>query len=72
MSNIFDEIIGKAAQDAVFRNERISNPKAATSGYNLDEEQLKELKLMADSSFDPSGNLLDQRISKARFQGGVW
>jgi hypothetical protein len=66
MGNILEEIIDRAAQDESFRRELLSDPAAATSSYNLTEEQLKELKAMTEAADGGGASMLDQRSSKFR------
>lgn len=42
-SRVVNEIIQRAADDAAFRSQLISNPSAALSGYNLSDSERADL-----------------------------
>ena len=45
MSNVLEQVVGKAVLDAAFREALVANPEAAVAeaGFKLDKEQLEQL-----------------------------
>lgn len=66
---ILTEIIGKAANDEIFRAELIKNTKAAIKNNNWDLTE-NEIKALCDMKFDKPDfdeRCLDERVSKALY-----
>jgi hypothetical protein len=59
-----EKLFGKAVTDAAFRNELLSNPEKALSGYDLSDDEIKAIKAMDKDSMTKFAGGLDERISK--------
>ncbi|PDW03704.1 Franean1_4349 family RiPP [Candidatus Viridilinea mediisalina] len=68
---VVQQVIGRAITDAEFRQQLITNARAACADYELSEEELTALEALDHEGLKAFAGQLDARLSKSAGRGFI-